>query len=282
MKLALITTIWKRPELTKIVLDYYKQFPKLELICVGSEGEKSKQLAEGWHYVEYKNYPVSEKHNQALKKAKELKVDGVILIGSDDLMSKEVFEFYQTLTPTENVVHGFSDIHFFDTEKGNLYYYQPNKILQSIGTGRFFSKKILNKCNWELWDNDLNRRLDTNCTNKLKNLCIFEQILKLSDINGFVVDVKHSENITSMEVFNGLKPIEKNIMAKKLGKKVVEEIEALQKPSEIVTESIFENNKMYKFVSNGKSKHMPAGTKYDITGEMANQFYKLGYGDISQ
>jgi hypothetical protein len=106
--------------------------------------------------------------------------------------------------------------------------------------------------------------------------------LELYDINGFVVDVKHSENITTMEVFNGLKPIEKNIMAKKLGKKVVEEIEALQKPSEIVTESIFENNKMYKFVSNGKSKHMPAGAKYDITGEMANQFYKLGYGDISQ
>jgi hypothetical protein len=282
MKLALITTIWKRPELTKIVLEYYKQFPNLELICVGSEGEKSKQLAKGWHYIEYLNYPVSNKHNQALLKAKELKVDGVILIGSDDLMSKELFNFYQTLKPTENVVHGFADSHIYDTETGNLHYYQPNKVIQSVGTGRFFSKKILNKVNWQLWSNDLNRRLDSNCTDNLKNLCIFEQIYKLSDVNGFFVDIKHSENITSMQVFKALPKIDKNIMAKKLGKKVVEEIEALQKPSEIVTETIFENNKMYKFVSNGKSKHMPAGAKYDITGEMANQFYKLGYGDISQ
>ena len=143
MKLALITTIWKRPELTKIVLEYYKQFPNLELICVGSEGEKSKQLAEGWHYIEYKNFPVSEKHNQALKKAKELKVDGVILIGSDDLMSKEVFDFYQTLKPNENVVHGFKDINFFDCKSGKLYYYGGYKNPQTIGAGRFFSKFII-------------------------------------------------------------------------------------------------------------------------------------------
>ena len=276
MKLALITTIWKRPELTKIVLDYYKQFPNLELICVGSEGEKSKQLAKGWHYVEYKNYPVSEKHNQALKKAKELNVDAVVLIGSDELMSKELFEFYQTLTPNEKVVHGFADSHIFDCKSGKLYYYRGYKTAQSVGTGRFFSKFVLDKCNWQLWGNNLNRGLDSNCTDRLKKIGIFEKIYKLSDIDGFFVDVKHEENITSFKALSfWLKEINIEVMAKKINK--TKEIQELAPAVEVKAIEI-DKNKKYVFISNGKDKNLKA--KSEQFGFMCEILIKKGLGTI--
>jgi hypothetical protein len=278
MKLALITTIWRRPELTKIVLEYYKQFD-LELICVGSEGKQSKKLAKGWHYIEYPNNPVSDKHNKALIKAKELNVDGVILIGSDDLMSKELFDFYQTLTPNETFVHGFVDGHIYDTTTNKIHYLERHLDAQTVGTGRFFSKLILDSCDWKLWSDGLNKGLDTNCTNNLKKLCIFEKKYRLSGINGFFVDIKHTENITPMEIFKDLPTISKNIMAKKIGKKVVEEIEALPKQTEKEV-VVFDKNKMYNFVSNGKAKTLPAGS-YEIGGEMATQFTALGYGVVN-
>jgi hypothetical protein len=282
MRIALITTLWRRHDLTKIVLNYYRQFPNLELICVGSEGEKSKQLAEGWHYIEHKNFPVSEKHNQALKNAKDLNVDGVVLIGSDDLMSKELFTFYQTLDKNCPNVIGFEDSHIYYTETKELFHYTGLVFKQTVGTGRFFSKYVLDRCGWELWDNNLNRGLDTNCTNKLKKMSIFETVYKLSDINGFFVDIKHTENITKFGGFGDrLNQIDFKIMAKKLGKKVVEEIAELPKPSDVIKANPLEKGKMYTFISNGTSKHMKKGDVYEISGETAMNFISKGYGDIS-
>jgi hypothetical protein len=39
-------------------------------------------------------------------------------------------------------------------------------------------------------------------------------------------------------------------------------------------------SKEYVFVSNGKSKHLPKGSEYKITGEMAIQFVKQGLGEV--
>ena len=62
--IALITAVWKRPELTGLVLNRFKNIKfelsnkiNLELIAVGSEGDVSRRLCEsrGFFYVEYEN-----------------------------------------------------------------------------------------------------------------------------------------------------------------------------------------------------------------------------------
>jgi hypothetical protein len=282
MKIAIITTIWKRPELTKIVLNYYLQFKdkyNLELICVGSEGDISRKLAKGWHYIEYKNLPVSEKHNQLLIKAKQLKIDGVILIGSDDLMSEEVIKYYSEIT-TENVL-GFKDIYFYLCEQKELYYFKPPIYRQTIGAGRFFPKKVLEKMNWQLWDNHLNHGLDTNCSGKLKELGIKEEGILLSDIDGFIVDVKHSDNIT---IFAGVKHsstlVDLKIMAKSIkNKNTVKEIQKLEpKVEEKEPEIDLEENSKYHFVSNGKDKSLKQNSEQ--FGFMCKILIKKGLGHV--
>jgi hypothetical protein len=279
MKIAIITTLWRRKDLTKIVLDYYKDFnDKFILICAGSEGEESKELADGWHYIEVSNNPLSEKHNALLTKAKELNVDGVVLIGSDDLLSKEILKFYHTLTPNENEVVGFKDCYFYLTEKMELWYFKGHRFKQTIGAGRFFSKQILDKANWRLWNLEANRGLDTICTNHLKKLGINERVINLKDIDGFMVDIKHTRNITPFAGIEHNSILTKNVMAKKLSKKVVEAVEEIieNKPKAVE----LEDNKMYNFVSNGKSVHLKKGETYVISGADAKIFLLKEYGFI--
>lgn len=41
-----------------------------------------------------------------------------------------------------------------------------------------------------------------------------------------------------------------------------------------------DDSKVYEFVSNGESKHMPKGTLWKITGAMARHFIKKGLGKL--
>ena len=67
-KVALITAVWKRHELTSLVLNRFRNIKdelagtiSLELIAVGSEGATSQKLCEshGFTYIEQDNMPLN-------------------------------------------------------------------------------------------------------------------------------------------------------------------------------------------------------------------------------
>ena len=77
----MLTCVWKRPKLTKIILSYYSKLKKeikntvnLELVAVGSEGNKSRKICEGagFHYFEHENQPMSNKWQYGLKMTKNI------------------------------------------------------------------------------------------------------------------------------------------------------------------------------------------------------------------
>ena len=83
---ALITAVWKRHELTDLVLNRFKSIKNeiadeinLELIAVGSEGTASRQLCEkhGFTYIEQDNMPLNRKYNAASRLAKTFNPDAV-------------------------------------------------------------------------------------------------------------------------------------------------------------------------------------------------------------
>jgi hypothetical protein len=230
MKTAIITTLYKRHDLAEIVLDYYNSLKKefnLILIAAGSEGEESRQLAErnGWEYIETHNRPLTHKHNALSSYLKGKDIKGAVLIGSDDLIAKEQLKFYEGLSENESEIIGFSSVYFFDTRTKELGLFESES--QSIGAGRYFSKRILEACNYELWEGDFNRGLDLNCKKRLQRLLIHEKIIK----GGLIFDIKHSHNISNIEAFN-LTPINKEFMAKKTSKKTAAKVEALEPKEE--------------------------------------------------
>jgi len=290
MKIGVLVTVWKRHDLAKIVikslLEYKKRYD-LEIIVVGSEGEKSEKLAKGCHYIESPNLPVSNKHNAGLAKFKELDLDGMILLGSDNFVNENVIKYFFTLSPNEKNVVGFKDIYFYSTENKELFYWQGyTNCQQTIGAGRYFSKYILEKSNYELWSKGLNRSLDTNCTNNLKALKINENMIELSSIDGFIVDIKHTENITQLNDLRFVLLKTENVMAKKLKKEDAKAVEKLEPQKEFegkkeakATEYPkieIDENKKYVFVSNGKDRNLKAESIQ--FGFMCNILIKKGLG----
>lgn len=243
------------------------------IVIAGSEGEISKEIAKGCHYIEIANRPVSDKHNSMIAKAKELDCDGMVLMGSDDIVDDNYWKFIYSLNKDEDKLIGLKDLYFYSTESKQIGLFQGYKDeRQTIGAGRFFSRKILEMTNWKLWDDGLNKGLDTNCSFKLTKLGIKEQSYSMKESDTFLVDIKHNRSITNKAIINGCKPVNISEMAKKVTKKVMEQIDQLD-PSKGL--DYFDG--VQKFESTGACKHMKKGELYDLEFEQANLLFKLGY-----
>jgi len=217
MKIVIMTTMYKRHELTNYVFSYYNKLKKelehaVELIFVvgGSEGDISKEIAErnNFNYIETPNLPLNKKHNNVLLETKKFNPDAVVLIGSDDIISKEVI--YEYIKSIQHGVEymGFSDLYFYDDGLHYFTGYDSSKKDITLGAGRFFSKEFLDKIKWDLWgDVPRNRGLDTASYEKIKLYSPITKILRLIDIDGMILDIKSNQNITNIDNIKNKKKI---------------------------------------------------------------------------
>jgi len=215
-KIALITGMWRRPELTNKIFSYYNNLkkelsPGIELINIvaGSEGNISRNIAEknNWVYVECKNTPLNLKFNLALQKAKEFNPDYVVVAGSDNIISKGIFTNVYAKTNAE--ILGFLDAYIYSEELQQLLLwngYTCEREGECVGGGRTYSRSVLEKLNWEIWDKSkpINSSLDLQAYKRCCKAKIKFQTLRLRDINEFIVDIKSKENITNFAIFVGI------------------------------------------------------------------------------
>ena len=214
MKLLVVTTIYGRQKLTDFVFEYYKNIKKelkniidFNLLVCGSEGKISEELTKkhGFEYTEHSNFPLSQKHNHLFKTAKNYNPDVVVLIGSDDLISKETFIKYKEFSELGLDYVGFKDLYMYD---GTLYYwggYGVERKNETIGAGRFYSKNILDKCDWDLWgDSKINKGLDALAQTKIKRFNPKTEVLSCLSNNFIIVDIKTNNNITEISRFKNL------------------------------------------------------------------------------
>lgn len=227
--IALITAMYKRPELTQFVFNYYKEmksklenFVNLELFVSGSEGVKSRNLAEGngFNYIEIPNFPLTSKFNKVAQESKKSNPDAVLLIGSDDIISYDTFMFYDGLINKGFDCFGFLDMYVFDLLSQKLYYwigYTNKRKGESIGLGRLYSKKVMDKLSWNLWDKNFNQNLDGINKRLLSRNNIKVETSSLKSSNSFVLDIKTKNNITHIKNYLKNDPnclIEQNLTGK--------------------------------------------------------------------
>ena len=236
MTLVILTCVWKRPRLTEIVLTYYSRLKEemkdvldLELVAIGSEGEQSKDICEacGFHYHEHENQPLSEKWQYGLKKTQEFNPDAVIIMGSDDLITRKILEFYIEKIKQGHLLVGIKDFFIYESKLKKLAHWRGygklndgHRMDETIGLGRCLTRPLLDKIDFQIWGGlNLNRNLDGAMTQRLKEVGIFpvaeEDALlvnvdgkllhaghigyKLEDTNGFAVDIKTKTNVTNFE-----------------------------------------------------------------------------------
>jgi hypothetical protein len=214
IKLCLFTVTYKRPELTEYVLNYYKNIKveiedlcDLKMICIGSDGEIGKTIAEkhGFEYIEYKNNPVSQKHNFGAQSCKKYNPDGVIYVGSDDIMSIEFFKHYIGLIKNGFDFCGVTDIYFLTKDRlgyWNGYPKNSTRFGEPIGPGKLYSKSLMEKLNWRPWgDENWDRKLDTLVTKNLSKLTYKGSTVTCEKLKGYFIDIKTNINISDINDF---------------------------------------------------------------------------------
>lgn len=185
MKVIAIIPVFGRLPLLKYTIQRLYEKNKVDLvICVGAT-EKEMQLCQKMDAVFFKhpNNPLGMKWNYGFKQAREYKPDAILFVGSSDWLSGK---WLGTVSPYLNDFDlvGKPDFYMLDINKRQRVMrachwkgYQDNRKGEPIGIGRMVSAEIMNKIDWEPFDNRKNYSMDfqmmqkvTAAGGKIKNL----------------------------------------------------------------------------------------------------------------
>ena len=214
MKLAICTTVWRRPEVTAI---WYAQLDRLrtlrdielEVVICGSEHGTSEAPAQRarCHYIECANAPLPMKHNLGVLRAKRLNPDYVLSLDSDDLIGSSLFHEYVRLAESGVDYAGLKDVYVLEGRSGELAYwpgYVGKREGEPCGTGRLYSKALLDMLRWRPWsDKQTGPRsrtgLDWGVTAKVRASGVGLHLIELAANGWLCVDVKTEDNIYPYE-----------------------------------------------------------------------------------
>lgn len=213
MKITIVTGVWKRPEVFEMFSKGIENLGvDVRVIVAGSEGDTSRTMVEskGFEYIEVPNRPLSNKMNATTRAAKGS--DYVICMGSDDIISPELFQEYLKYMNEDYDFVGLTDFYFYDTESKRAMYwggYNDKRKGTSIGAGCVISAKLLNNMCHEPWKNGLNKGLDGSMQRRI-NGKVAKFSLKEKGL--FALDIKSSTNITPFELWKNSSYIDAQII----------------------------------------------------------------------
>jgi len=147
MKIHILSCIWRRPQVTELFLAGIRRlqndFDVSGTIVVSTDEDMAlvtSLLPSNFEVISYPNNPLSNKFNQGLFHAMKSNWDGLLIMGSDDLLSNEGLGL---LISSNKPYVGFGDIHFFSTETREWRYFNHDST-RLIGAGRLIRREVLN------------------------------------------------------------------------------------------------------------------------------------------
>lgn len=144
--------------------------------------------------VHHQNYPIGGKWNVGVKYAQKLKVNGVMILGSDDLLSLDYFKTcYDAIDEGRGSSGNGVDLignrswMIYDLSK-KLYKleYKPSVPI-FLGGGKMFSKNFLDSVDWEIFRKYRPFHLDEYGYDLVKQ---FSNSIKLIDQSNFILSIK--------------------------------------------------------------------------------------------
>lgn len=201
--IVVITALWQRPAIAELMLARLQK-QGVRVVAVGSEGEDSRRLAEdnGAHYVEHENQPLGAKWNAALKEAEQFNPDGVVVLGSDNLVSESFFSFVERNLSAKVDYFGLLDGWMYQPADERFWYwpgYVGGRCNEPIGSSRCYSGELLDRIGWHhLWDDRLHRNLDGSATRHLADLSIHPRVYNGVSEGVFHLGIKTAINLSRL------------------------------------------------------------------------------------
>lgn len=204
-RIAITTPLWKRHHIFQMWCDAVNRLRReaeeeIIPIAVGSEGEKSYEICRKNDiiYAEHSNDDMSGKFNKRLQIAKRFAPDGLIMLGSDDLMSTETYHFIVARANEGYEVVQNYDIYYHSISKHESLYcrgYTDHREGTPLAPGRYISSSVLSEVDWKIW-NERDRRLmvDGSINRTISGARTFSYWLTKENL--FVLDIKSKGNMT--------------------------------------------------------------------------------------
>lgn len=215
---GVVTAMWKRHELTEIIFcnlamlrDALRDVIDLRLAVAGSEGAESKALAEkyGFAYAEVPNEPLGAKWNAALRLLQGIDIEGVCIVGSDDLLNAAYFHMVAESLRKGEKLFGIGSFYIMDRFSGRMFHwmgYPPPREKEVIGLGRFIHREYIEALGWTLWEDALPNGLDRSMCQRIEALGAatgkeHHFVFKSIEEYGIApVDVKHEQQMWPYEI----------------------------------------------------------------------------------
>lgn len=204
-RLGVVTALWRRPAIAEVVLRHYARLSvpqtALSLVAARSPGPPSlggdpEPAADvpGWEYTEAPNLPLSDKWNTAVR-ALRGRVDGVMIVGSDDLCDADyVFRAVRAIRTGTGLVYSSGCV-FVDTATGRAIRNHPPR----LGAGRVISARLLDTADWAPWPPGISIRLDAGMDERLREArAVMRREVRVA--KGLVVDLKSGVNLWPFDV----------------------------------------------------------------------------------
>jgi len=156
MRLALVTTLWGRPALSRLVLEYTASLRVrgVQLVPVVAWSPEDEDLGDllsvpGWTYVSVPNMPISEKWNAAAGVLRDLDVDAMMIFGSDDFLTPALIRFAARSITSGAEYMMPKCLYFYSLEKKTAFY---APLVGRCGGGRTLSRSLLERLEYSPWE----------------------------------------------------------------------------------------------------------------------------------
>jgi hypothetical protein len=235
IKLAIVTSIWGRGHIFEMFCKSFEnlvlncsQF-ELTLVVSGSiQDEKDiedkgywfeQAISGGLKYIEIPNEPLAAKVNASTYACKNLGVDYVLCLGSDDIMTPELLDEYAIHMRNGVDFIGVTDFYFYDTVSGKSLYWggytEAYRKGHTAGAARAISARLMNKWDWMPWENRDSLILDKSMQDKLKVTPHTIHTFSMKEKNLFALDIKSETNMTPFAKWNNSEFIDTKIIKEK-------------------------------------------------------------------
>jgi hypothetical protein len=204
MHFGIITINHHRPQILRLFCasinrlrnDIGINFP---VICVSEQEDETMCSQYGIGHITYPNEPATEKWNQGMMYLKDLDLDYVIIMGSDDIMSTECLRniMFEMNNDVDLIV--LKTIFVYDTDgkyRGTLKRITTKGF---FGVGKTINKRILDAVNWRPWEYSAPRNwgMDSICSRNIS-----EYVKTTAVVEGMIVDCKSQQSLNKFSMFH--------------------------------------------------------------------------------
>lgn len=196
MKIQVLSAMYGRHKVVELALASWRKEGLDPIMVVSNDEDKGFCEEKNIKWIESPNQPLGDKWQSGVDYIKDnVECDAVLMLGSDDLI--EGSDNYIKYLEDGYEFIGLGDVFIKDTLTGRVKHWQgyTNKRKgESAGAGRCFSRSLLDKLDWKLWEG-LTKGLDGHLS------------IRLSKLNYKSINVASSEiKLTDLKDENSLTP----------------------------------------------------------------------------